>query len=108
MAEYEVFLTADAERDLDDIADYIERHDSSDSADYVYTHIKEAILKLETLPSRGRGVPELKDIGLADYREVRFKPYRIVYFVSEKRVFVHAIFDGRRDAEDVLATRFLR
>ena len=108
MADYEVFLTADAERDLEGITEYIERHDSSESADYVYDRIKDAMLKLETLPSRGRVVPELKDVGVTDYREVLFKPYRIVYFVSERRVYVHCIFDGRRDFEDVLSGRFLR
>lgn len=108
MAKFEVFLTAAAERDLEDIAEYIERHDSPESANYVYEHIRDAILRLEGFPLRGRVVPELKDLGVADYREVWFKPYRVVYFVSEKRVFVHCIFDGRRDAEDVLSSRLLR
>lgn len=108
MGEYEVFLTADAERDLEEITDFIERHDSEQSANYVFGRIKESILKLETLPSSGRIVPELKTVGVKDFREVSFKPYRIVYFVSEKRVFVHCIFDGRRDVEDVLSARFLR
>lgn len=108
MADFEVFLTSEAERDLEDLVDYIERHDSPESATYVFERIKETILKLETLPSRGRIVPELKDVGLTDFREIPFKPYRIVYFVSARRVFVHCIFDGRRDVEDVLSERFLR
>ena len=77
MAEREVFITSDAERDLEEIADYIERHDSREKADYVYERIKETILKLETLPSSGRIVPELKDVGVSDFREVLFKPYRM-------------------------------
>lgn len=108
MAELEVFVTSDAERDLEEIVDYIERHDSVESADRVFDGIKAAVLKLQSLPSRGRVVPELKRVGVTDYREVYFKPYRIVYYVSERRVFVHCIFDGRRDAEDVLGSRFLR
>ena len=108
MAEREVFITSDAERDLEEIADYIERHDSREKADYIYERIKETILKLETLPSRGRIVPELKDVGVSDFREVLFKPYRILYVVSEQRVCVHCIFDGRRDVEDVLSGRLLR
>ena len=108
MAEREVFVTSNAERDLEEIADYIERYDSREKADYIYERIKETILKLETLPSRGRIVPELKDVGVSDFREVLFKPYRILYVVSEQRVCVHCIFDGRRDVEDVLGGRLLR
>jgi toxin ParE1/3/4 len=53
-------------------------------------------------------LPELGEIGVLEYREVFFKPYRILYLVSEKRVYVHCIFDGRRDVEHVLSRRFLR
>ena len=108
MTDFEVFLTREAEADLDEITDFIERNDSSDRADYVYDRIKATILKLESFPGRGRVVPELRDIGLSEYREVFFKPYRILYFVSGKRVYVHSIFDGRRDVQDVLSRRFLR
>ena len=108
MAEYEVSLTADAERDLEDIVDYIERHDSKEKADHVFERIKETIFKLATLPSRGRIVPELRDVGVTDFREVLFKPYRILYFSTEHHVYVHCIFDGRRNVQDVLGARFLR
>jgi toxin ParE1/3/4 len=108
VADFEVFLTREAEADLEGIIEFIERNDSSERADYVYDRIKETVLKLESFPGRGRVVPELRDIGLNEYREVLFKPYRILYFVSGKRVYVHCIFDGRRDVNDVLSQRFLR
>jgi len=108
VADFAVFLAREAEADLEGITDFIERNDSSDRADYVYARIKETILKLESLPGRGRVVPELRDIGLSEYREVLFKPYRILYFISGKRVYVHCIFDGRRAVEEVLSRRFLR
>lgn len=108
MADYEVFLTAEAEADLEDITDFIERQNSPERADHVYDHIKAAILRLESFPERGRIVPELRDVGVADFREVLFKPYRILYFVSDARVYVHCIFDGRRNAETVLSRRLLR
>ncbi len=108
MADFEVFLTREAESDLEEITDFIERNDSSDRADYVYDRIKETVFKLESLPGRGRVAPELRDIGLNEYREVLFKPYRILHFVSGARVYVHCIFDGRRDVKDVLSRRFLR
>lgn len=108
MADFEVFLTREAEDDLEGITEFIERHDSIERADYVYDRIKETILKLESSPGRGRVVPELRDVGLKEYREVLFKPYRILYFVSGRRVYVHCIFDGRRNVHDVLSQRFLR
>ena len=108
MADYEVLLTADAQTDLEEITEYIEIYDSPERADYVYDRIKETILKLEAFPERGRIVPELRDIAVREFREVFFKPYRILYFVSETRVYVHCIFDGRRDVGDVLTQRSLR
>ncbi len=108
MAEYDVFLTAEAEADLDEIVEYIEHHDSNERADYVYEKIKQTVLKLEKLPGRGRVVPELRQWGIIDYREILFKPYRILYFVAGKRVIVQAILDGRRGIEELLSRRFLR
>jgi len=35
-------------------------------------------------------------------------PYRIMYRVAEDRVFVLAVFDGRREIEDVLFQRLLQ
>ena len=108
MAEHDVYLTAEAEADLDEIVEYIEDHDSAERADYVYENIKQSILKLEVLPGRGRVVPELRPWGIMEYRETIYKPYRIIYFVSGRRVIVHAIFDGRRGVEELLSRRFLR
>jgi plasmid stabilization system protein ParE len=59
VAKYEVYLTEDAEADLEGIAEYIEFHDSAERVDYVFEMLKESILKLESLPGRGRVVPEL-------------------------------------------------
>jgi toxin ParE1/3/4 len=108
VADSEVVLTREAEADLEGITEFIERHDSRQRADHVYDRIKEAILKLESFPRRGRFVPELREVGLKEYREVLFKPHRVLYFVSGKRVFVHCVFDGRRNVHDVLSQRFLR
>jgi toxin ParE1/3/4 len=53
-------------------------------------------------------VPELREVGVSDYREILWKPYRILYFVEDKRVYVVAILDGRRDLVDLLVQRLLR
>ena len=92
MADCDVFLTTQAETDLEAITDYVERHDSVERADYLYERIKETILKLEHFPRRGRIVPELKDVGVTEFREVLFKLYRILYFVADENVYVHCNF----------------
>jgi toxin ParE1/3/4 len=108
VAEYEVFVTHEAEADLDEIVEYVEFHDSPARADDLYEKIKQAILKLEILPKRGRIVPELREIGVMEYREVFYKPYRILYFIAGKRIIVHGVFDGRRGVEELLSRRLLR
>jgi toxin ParE1/3/4 len=107
MAEWEVLLTSDAEDDLESICDYIETHDSPAHAEHVFGQIKKTILSLKTAPSRGRAIPELKTIGVSEYREVFFKPYRILYFIERRRVFIIAVFDGRRSIEELLQRRLL-
>ena len=44
---------------------------------------------------------------IKEYREVHFKPYRIVYRVSDGAVHVLMIADGRRDMEALLQRRLL-
>jgi toxin ParE1/3/4 len=107
MAEWEVLLTSDAEDDIETICDYVQTHDSAAHAEHVFSQIKTTILSLKTAPSRGRAIPELKGIGVSEYREVFFKPYRILYFIERRRVFVFAVFDGRRSIEELLQRRLL-
>jgi len=52
--------------------------------------------------------PELERIGVYDYREVFFKPYRIIYQISGSEVYVHCVLDGRRDMQTLLQQRLLR
>jgi len=107
-SRFQVYLTADAEADLEEITDYIEAQQSSEQTDRVFTRIKSTIPGLESSPKRGRVVPELREIGVLEYREVVRKPHRIVYFTMGRQVYVVAILDGRRDLEDLLARRLLR
>ena len=53
------------------------------------------------------GLLQLLALGIRDYRETFFKPYRIVYTVEGKRVYVSLIADGRRDMQTLLARRLL-
>lgn len=93
---FEVRLTADAVRDLEEI-----------KVAHVAASIEAAIAALKRYPQRGRHPTELLALGIRDYRETFFKPYRIVYTVEGKRVYVSLIADGRRDMQSLLARRLL-
>lgn len=103
----EVFLTDDALSDLEAIGDYIAATDSPQQADYVLGKIEDAYLGLYELPERGAYPKELLDLGIRDYREVFFKPYRIIYRLQGERVYVYLIADGRRDMQSLLQRRLL-
>ena len=51
---------------------------------------------------------ELQAIGIRDYRETYFKPYRVIYRTAGLRVYVYLIVDGRRDMQALLVRRMLR
>ncbi len=105
---YSVYLVEDAERDLFEICRYVAANDSKEKADRLQDNLEKTILKLETTPDRGHLPPELERIGVSEYREVFFKPYRIIYQVGGREVFVFCVLDGRRDLQDVLQERLLR
>ena len=104
---YEVLLTEGAEQDLESIYDYIAEFDSVASADYVLDQLVEVTESLAALPDRGSPPKELITLGIRDYRQVFFKPYRIVYRVLDKKVYIYLIVDGRRDMQSLLARRLL-
>ncbi len=106
--KYSVFLVEEAERDLREISRYVARNDSPEKADRLLVNIEKTVMKLDALPLRGHIPPELERIGVMEYREVFFKPYRIIYQVAERIVHVYCVLDGRRDLQDLLQDRLLR
>jgi addiction module RelE/StbE family toxin len=104
-SKYEIEFTHWAESDLDEIAIYIAENDDISKAVRVYLKLKEKILNLNESPNRGRIVPELKRIKVMDYREIIVNPYRIIYHVGNKTVTVFAVFDGRRQIDDIIYQR---
>lgn len=105
---FQVFLTDDAARDLESLYDYIELHDVPGKADHVLTQLEKAFTSLSENPQRGAYPKELLAIGLREYREILFKPYRIIYRVMADNVFVLVIADGRRDMQTLLQRRLLQ
>lgn len=105
---FRIVLTADAERDLLELYRYVAINDAPEKALLLLANIEEKISSLEQMPARGHYLPELERIGVLEFREVFFNPYRIIYEVSGETVCVHCILDGRRDLVDLLQDRLLR
>jgi toxin ParE1/3/4 len=104
---FTVHLVADAEQDLLDIHYYVARNDTPTKADKLLENLESTILRLQTMPLRGHVTPELERVGVLEFREVFFKPYRIIYQVMKTRVYVHCVLDGRRNMQDLLHERIL-
>lgn len=104
---YKVLLTAGAERDLESIYTYFSEQDSPNRADYVLDRLMEAAEGLATFPERGSHPQELLALGIREYRQSFFKPYRLIYRVSRKQVIIYLVADGRRDMQSLLSRRLL-
>ncbi len=104
---YKVFLTQDAERDLEALYEFVFERDSPGRAERLLDKFETTLARLADLPERGNHPKELAALGVTDYREVFFKPYRIIYRVLNKHVYVYLIVDGRRDLRTLLQRRLL-
>lgn len=109
MKRFTIVVEPGAEDDLNAISEYIAAHDSVDRAIDITSRIARSFDALETLPNRGSYPKELLAYGNRDYREIYFKPYRIVYRVLEEKglVVIVLIADGRRDMQALLTRRLL-
>lgn len=103
-----VRFSENAVKDIEDIYAYIARQDGVKKADYVISQITERIATLTTLPERGVYPKELAALGVHDYREVFFKPYRIIYRLKGRTVYILLVADGRRDMQTLLQRRMLQ
>ena len=104
---FTVLLTDDAARDLEELYDYIAMYDSPGSAEHVLDQIQKALTSLSISPERGAYPKELLALGIREYREIFFKPYRIIYRVIGEAVYVLLIADGRRNMRTLLQRRLL-
>ena len=107
---YTVELTAGAEQDLDDIVAFVAAHDSPGKASALLDRLLTTAQSLATAPHRGSVPRELQALGMREYRQTMFKPYRLIYLIQEQpqpTVFITVIADGRRDMASLLQHRLL-
>jgi len=104
---FKVHWAGIAEEDLKNIILYI-AEDNPTNARYIFEKIKETASSLTCFPERGRIVPELQDQGIFLYRELVLAPWRIVYRISDKKVYVLSVIDSRQNVEDILLKRLIK
>lgn len=102
-----VAVEVGAEADLEAIVTFIAGRDSTERAPAVAAQMEQTIGRLASFPERGAHPRELLEHGICDYREVHWKPYRILYRMAGETVVVVLIADGRRDMRGLLARRLL-
>lgn len=60
------------------------------------------------MPERGNIPKELERLGIKEFRELHYKPYRVIYRIRARQVVVYCVLDGRRDMQTLLQQRLLR
>ncbi len=101
-------IVHEAEEDLAELVDYIAQQDSVERANVVLEKLLTLCERLEQHPERGHFLPELRSLGIKIYREVHFKPYRVIYEVIGREVFILLVVDGRRSMQTILERRLIR
>lgn len=106
--KFKVLIDPKAKQDLKEIFHYVAINDGEIAANKLLDNIEKTIYKLEKLPERGHIPPELRSTGIKNYLEIHFKPYRIIYEIDKKEVYIHLVLDGRRNVQEILNNRLLR
>jgi toxin ParE1/3/4 len=86
---------------------YIAEHDAPARADYVLKRLEKVLERLARFPGRGSYPRELLALGIREYREAFFKPYRVIHRTSGQTVYVYLIADGRRYMQELLLRRLV-
>ncbi len=104
---FAVFWSESAASDLEDILDFVADRDGVDRALELYENLRRRVASLSKYPRRCRYVPELKAIGLSEFRESIHPPYRLLFRLVGDQVILLGVLDSRRDLEALLIRRAL-
>ena len=104
--KYKIIWTSVAENDLKNIIEY-NSVDSPQNAIKILEKIKKKASNLYTLSERGRIVPELQGQGILQYRELVIPPWRLIYRIDERKIYVLSVIDSRQNVEDILLNRLI-
>lgn len=92
MSNFKIVWTEKSIQDLLSIKEYISR-DSVERAETWVQELFDAGESLESLPSRGRVVPEF---GKDNIKELIIENYRLVYQIKKNSVEILTVFEGHR------------
>ena len=106
--KYNVAILKNAKDDLNDIIDYVSNSDIIETAEKLINNIEKTIRSFDMLPNRGHLSPELERIGISDFKEIHLNPYRIIFRIIDKNVFIYCVLEGRRNLSELLEKRLLR
>jgi toxin ParE1/3/4 len=102
---YSVHFTRAAALDLEEICDWIAQHDAPAKANHVLDRVQAVLQSIASMPQRGARPRELPPGTEGDYRQLYFKPYRVIYEIGDSKVIVHVVADGRRNLQSLLLRR---
>lgn len=106
--KYKVLIDPLAKLDMMEIFRYVVSNDTISAAEKLLNSIENSIYKLEEHPERGHIPQELRQTGIKRYLEIDYKPFRIIYEIDKKLVYVYCILDERRSVQEILSERLLR
>jgi toxin ParE1/3/4 len=102
-----VIFSGKAYKDLRSLYYYIKENDSKQAANKIYHGIQKQCNELVQFPQKRHVPPELERISVYSYLEINYKPYRIIYRISEDTIIIFGVFDGRRNMTDILTKRLI-
>ncbi len=102
--KYEVIWAETAEKDLLKVIEHVAQN-SPGNATKILRKIKKRVDDLYYSPTRCRIIPELYEHGITQYREMIIKPWRVMFRISNEKVYVLSVLDSRRNIEDILLKR---
>jgi len=80
-----------AVNDLDEIIEYIALRDSPGAAARMHSTIVQQVDTLSTNARRGCIMPELRDIGVREFRELIVSPCRICFSIAKREVVLYSL-----------------
>lgn len=105
---YDVRITKGAESDLAEILAFLAEREGPPVAERMLEGLLDTADNLAKFPERGSHPKELSKLGIRDFRQVMFQPYRLIYRIAGNQVFLLLVADGRRDLQALLERRVLR
>jgi toxin ParE1/3/4 len=105
--KFNVIWAPEASLDLDEIILSIAEDHAYNALD-ILERLEKKAKSLEKFPKKGVPVPELKLFGIMSYQQIIEDPWKIIYRISEAKVYIVAVIHSKRDIEQFLLKRLTR